>query len=139
MMGERRRLMDRRTFFKTVAVAGGATLLVAPESHALQFYPHQTKQKWAVLFGSRYGTTRDAGVWISEAADILAMAPETNIGSSTPIDSSGQNIGSDLRRKVVNDAAAGLPSHQAALRVIGVVVECSPRYFALEWVVWLDA
>ena len=49
-----------------------------------------------------------AGVWISEAADILAMAPETNIGSSTPIDSSGQNISSDLRRKAINDAAASL-------------------------------
>jgi membrane-bound serine protease (ClpP class) len=49
-----------------------------------------------------------AGVWISEAADVLAMAPETNIGSSTPITGSGQNIGSDLRRKVVNDAAASL-------------------------------
>ncbi|HUY72368.1 MAG TPA: nodulation protein NfeD [Gaiellaceae bacterium] len=49
-----------------------------------------------------------AGVWISEAADILAMAPETNIGSSTPIDSTGANIGSDLRRKVINDAAASL-------------------------------
>ncbi len=49
-----------------------------------------------------------AGVWISEAADVLAMAPETNIGSSTPITGSGANIGSDLRRKVVNDAAASL-------------------------------
>jgi membrane-bound serine protease (ClpP class) len=49
-----------------------------------------------------------AGVWISEAADVLAMAPETNIGSSTPISGTGQNIGSDLRRKVVNDAAASL-------------------------------
>jgi len=49
-----------------------------------------------------------AGVWIAQAADVLAMAPETNIGSSTPIDSSGQKIGSDLRRKVVNDAAASL-------------------------------
>ncbi len=49
-----------------------------------------------------------AGVWISQAADLLAMAPNTNIGSSTPIDSSGSNIGSDLRRKVVNDAAASL-------------------------------
>ena len=40
---------------------------------------------------------------------MLAMAPETNIGSSTPIDSStGTNIGSDLRRKVINDAAASL-------------------------------
>jgi membrane-bound serine protease (ClpP class) len=49
-----------------------------------------------------------AGVWISEAADLLAMAPETNIGSSTPIDSTGANLGSDLRRKVINDAAASL-------------------------------
>ena len=49
-----------------------------------------------------------AGVWISEAADLLAMAPQTNIGSSTPINGNGQNIGSDLRRKVVNDAAASL-------------------------------
>ena len=49
-----------------------------------------------------------AGVWISQAADLLAMAPETNIGSSTPINGNGQNIGSDLRRKVVNDAAASL-------------------------------
>ena len=49
-----------------------------------------------------------AGVWISQAADLLAMAPQTNIGSSTPINGNGANIGSDLRRKVVNDAAASL-------------------------------
>jgi membrane-bound serine protease (ClpP class) len=49
-----------------------------------------------------------AGVWISEAADVLAMAPQTNIGSSTPIDVSGGNIQSDLRRKIINDAAASL-------------------------------
>jgi len=51
-----------------------------------------------------------AGVWISEAADLLVMAPDTNIGSSTPINGSGANIGSDLRRKVINDAAASLRS-----------------------------
>ena len=49
-----------------------------------------------------------AGVWICEAADVAAMAPGTNIGSSTPISGTGQNIGSDLRRKVINDAAASL-------------------------------
>ncbi|MGZ4411280.1 MAG: NfeD family protein [Gaiellaceae bacterium] len=49
-----------------------------------------------------------AGVWIGQAADLLAMAPSANIGSSTPIDSSGANLGKDLRRKVVNDAAASL-------------------------------
>jgi len=49
-----------------------------------------------------------AGVWISEAADLLAMAPQTNIGSSTPINIGGGDIAKDLRRKVVNDAAASL-------------------------------
>lgn len=55
-----------------------------------------------------------AGVWISEAADVLAMAPQTNIGSSTPISGTGSNIGSDLRRKVINDAAASLRGLAAA-------------------------
>jgi len=49
-----------------------------------------------------------AGVWISQAADVLAMAPVTNIGSSTPITNTGANIPSDLRRKILNDAAASL-------------------------------
>jgi membrane-bound serine protease (ClpP class) len=49
-----------------------------------------------------------AGVWISQAADVLAMSPVSNIGSSTPISGNGANLGSDLRRKVVNDAAASL-------------------------------
>jgi membrane-bound serine protease (ClpP class) len=49
-----------------------------------------------------------AGVFVSEAADVLAMAPETNIGSSTPIDQSGGNLSSDLRRKVINHFAAKL-------------------------------
>jgi membrane-bound serine protease (ClpP class) len=49
-----------------------------------------------------------AGVWIGQAGDILAMAPQTNIGSSTPISVGGDDIQEDLRRKVVNDAAASL-------------------------------
>ena len=49
-----------------------------------------------------------AGVWVSQAADVLAMSPDSNIGSSTPIDSSGANLGSDLRRKVIHDAVASL-------------------------------
>jgi membrane-bound serine protease (ClpP class) len=49
-----------------------------------------------------------AGVWVSQAADVLAMSPDSNIGSSTPINSSGSNISSDLRRKVIHDAVASL-------------------------------
>jgi membrane-bound serine protease (ClpP class) len=47
-----------------------------------------------------------AGVFITMAADVAAMAPGTNIGSSTPVSTGGGNIPSDLKRKVVNDAAA---------------------------------
>jgi membrane-bound serine protease (ClpP class) len=55
-----------------------------------------------------------AGVWVSQAADVLAMSPVSNIGSSTPIDSSGGNLGSDLRRKVINDAVKSLTALAAA-------------------------
>jgi membrane-bound serine protease (ClpP class) len=47
-----------------------------------------------------------AGVFITLAADVAAMAPQTNIGSSTPISTSGGDIPKDLRRKVINDAVA---------------------------------
>ncbi len=49
-----------------------------------------------------------AGVWIGQAGDILAMAPQTNIGSSTPISVGGEDIQDDLKKKVVNDAAKSL-------------------------------
>lgn len=49
-----------------------------------------------------------AGVFVAEAADVLAMAPATNIGSSTPINQSGGNLGSDLRRKTINHFAKKL-------------------------------
>jgi membrane-bound serine protease (ClpP class) len=47
-----------------------------------------------------------AGVFITMGSDVAAMAPETNIGSSTPISTGGGNIPSDLKRKVINDAVA---------------------------------
>jgi membrane-bound serine protease (ClpP class) len=47
-----------------------------------------------------------AGAVIGMAADVLAMSPQTNIGSSTPIQATGEDFQEDLRKKVVNDAAA---------------------------------
>jgi membrane-bound serine protease (ClpP class) len=58
---------------------------------------------WVAPDGARAAS---AGLFLAMAADVVAMAPQTNIGSATPINSSGQNIGSDLRRKVINDAVA---------------------------------
>jgi membrane-bound serine protease (ClpP class) len=60
-----------------------------------------------VVYVAPPGASADsAGAVIGMAADVLAMAPQTNIGSSTPIDLSGEDIADDLRRKIVNDAAA---------------------------------
>jgi membrane-bound serine protease (ClpP class) len=47
-----------------------------------------------------------AGFVIMQAADVAALAPTTNTGSAIPINSTGSNIGSDLRSKIVNDARA---------------------------------
>src|SRR5205823_3821394 len=63
-----------------------------------------------VYIAPKGAAAASAGVFVSEAADVLAMAPDTNIGSSTPIDQSGGNLGSDLRRKVINHFAAKLRS-----------------------------
>jgi membrane-bound serine protease (ClpP class) len=60
-----------------------------------------------VVYVAPPGSSADsAGAVIGQAADVLAMAPQTNIGSSTPISATGGNLGKDLRKKVINDAAA---------------------------------
>jgi len=60
-----------------------------------------------IVYVAPPGSSADsAGAVITMAADVAAMAPQTNIGSSTPISLSGEDISDDLRRKIVNDAAA---------------------------------
>ena len=60
-----------------------------------------------VVWVAPQGSSADsAGAVIGMASDVLAMAPQTNIGSSTPISTSGEDFSEDLRRKIVNDAAA---------------------------------
>ena len=53
--------------------------------------------------GARAGS---AGVFVTEAADVATMAPETNIGSASPITATGEDIGDTLGEKITNDAAA---------------------------------
>lgn len=60
-----------------------------------------------IVYVAPSGSSADsAGAVITMASDLAAMAPQTNIGSSTPISLNGADISKDLRRKIVNDAAA---------------------------------
>ena len=60
-----------------------------------------------VVYVTPVGARADsAGLFVAQAADIIAMAPSTNIGSAHPITAGGGNIGGELEQKVVNDAVA---------------------------------
>jgi len=47
-----------------------------------------------------------AGAFITEAADVAAMAPTTNIGSASAVTATGEDIDGTLGEKIENDAAA---------------------------------
>jgi hypothetical protein len=63
--------MKKREFLKAGLFGIGAFMLPGKAS-ALEFYPRPSDKKWAVLFGTWCGTSRDAGIWISEGMDGIA-------------------------------------------------------------------
>jgi membrane-bound serine protease (ClpP class) len=77
-----------------------------------------------------------AGAFITMASDVAAMAPTTHIGAATPIDASGQNLGSDLRRKVLHDAVAQIvglaQSHHRNARDARLIVTNANEYTAAQ-------
>ena len=51
-----------------------------------------------------------AGLFVAQAADVVAMAPGTNIGAAHPIAATGANLTGDLGTKVLNDAVTRVRS-----------------------------
>lgn len=60
--------------------------------------------------GARAGS---AGVYITYAAHVAAMAPSTNIGAAHPVSGGGQEIDSVMNEKVTNDAVAQIKAAAA--------------------------
>src|SRR5688500_6594516 len=67
-----------------------------------------------VLYVSPHGARAgSAGVYIAYAAHVAAMAPNTNIGSATPVamgEDGEQKMSPEMRAKINNDAAAYIRS-----------------------------
>jgi membrane-bound serine protease (ClpP class) len=56
------------------------------------------------------GRAASAGVMITMAADVAAMAPGTNIGAAHPVGAGGKEIGETMSAKVTNDMVAYVKS-----------------------------
>jgi len=63
--------MERRSFIK-IGVLGLGTMAMADKSMALEYYPKKSDNKWAVIYSTWCGSSRDAGVWISEGMGGIA-------------------------------------------------------------------
>ncbi len=63
--------MHKRQFFKT-GLAGIALFTLAKKVKALEYYPKSSAKKWAIVYATWCGSSRDAAVWISEGMDGIA-------------------------------------------------------------------
>jgi menaquinone-dependent protoporphyrinogen IX oxidase len=64
--------MKRRDFLNASLAAGLSTIALADNAFALKYYPLPSEKKWAILYGTWCGSSRDAGVWISEGMGGIA-------------------------------------------------------------------
>ncbi len=63
-----------------------------------------------IYVSPRGGRAASAGVFITLAAHVAAMAPETNMGAAHPVAMGGGEMDKEMKKKVENDAAAYIRS-----------------------------
>jgi menaquinone-dependent protoporphyrinogen IX oxidase len=63
--------MKKRDFLK-IGIISVVALFIPKKLRALEYYPNKSDKKWAVLYSTWCGSSRDAGVWISEGMDGIA-------------------------------------------------------------------
>lgn len=90
-----------------------------------------------VYVSPRNAIAGSAGAMITVVGHASAMAPETTIGASTPISSSGENLDSDARAKEINSIKAALrpyvePRGEEALALTEAMIDEARAVTATE-------
>jgi len=120
--------MKKRDFIKT-GILGIGALALSKKSSALEYYPNPSDKKWAVLYGTWCGSSRDAGVWISEGMDGIANVFDVR---ENPDLSSYDHIiigGSIRSSQVPEQLQEYIKNHQPVLKskLRGLFVVCGNR------------
>jgi len=120
--------MKKRDFIKT-GILGIGALALSKKSSALEYYPNPSDRKWAVLYGTWCGSSRDAGVWISEGmngiANVFDVRENPDLSSYDHI-----IIGGSIRSSQISDKLQDyIKSYQQVLKskLRGLFVVCGNR------------
>jgi len=74
--------MERRKFVG-LGLVGVGGIALADNAWALKYYPKESDKKWAVVYSTWCGTSRDASLWISEGmcgiADVFDVREEPEL------------------------------------------------------------
>src|SRR5512145_1350849 len=106
--------MNRKSFLK-LGLAGVISA-IAPKSWAMKYYPNPSEKKWAVLYATWCGTSRDAAVWISEGmggiADVFDVRENPDLKGFDHI-----IVGSSIRSFTIHPMLEKyLQEHKSALK-----------------------
>jgi len=98
--------MKRRNFLKASLAAGLGTIALADNAFALKYYPLPSEKKWAVLYGTWCGSSRDAGIWISEGmggiADVFDVRENPDIKGFDHFVVGGSIRGGKTRQELID-------------------------------------
>jgi hypothetical protein len=126
--------VNRRNFIKAGLAAGIGSITMAENAFALKYYPLNSAKKWAVLYGTWCGSSRDAAVWISEGmggiADVFDVRENPDLKGYDHL-----VVGGSIRRaKTRQELVDYLEKNQSWLKnkVRGVFAVCFIRPGTLE-------
>ncbi len=92
--------MKRRNFFKA-GLAGLGSIALANYTKALEYYPMPSEKRWAIIYGTWCGSSRDAAVWISEGMGGIANVFDVR-ENPDPAQYDHIVIGGSIRRNAIS-------------------------------------